>query len=89
MTAWALATAYCCVASYLTGYSKPGRILNLADVRPILGIPAWFFWSVLLPWLACGVFTLWYAGLHMVDDDLGTDHAAELESDIRKAGEHE
>jgi hypothetical protein len=32
------------------------------------------------------VFTFWFAGWYMADDDLGSDHAAELESDIREGG---
>ncbi len=32
------------------------------------------------------VFTIWFAGFFMIDDDLGKDHAAELEADIREAG---
>jgi hypothetical protein len=82
--AWAAATAYCCVASYLTGYARPGP----DDVRTVLGMPSWFLWSVMVPWAACGVFTLIYVGFFMVDDDLGRDHATELDRDIREAAGH-
>jgi len=54
----------------------------------IWGIPAWFVWGVLFPWGCCIVLTWWFAGLYMTEDDLGSDHAGELESDIREAASH-
>ena len=71
---WLGATIYCCVSSYVMGYDRPDRILGSADVRPILGVPRWVFWSYLVPWGICGIFTFWFAGFYMVDDDLGSDH---------------
>jgi hypothetical protein len=38
---------------------------------------------VLVPWGACFAFTFWFVGTRMVEDDLGKDHAQELEEDIR------
>jgi hypothetical protein len=84
--AWALATAYCCIYSYLFGYIRTGHSLGVADVHPIWGVPSWFFWGILAPWAACAIFTFWFAGFRMSDDDLGSDHSAELESDIREGG---
>jgi hypothetical protein len=81
---WAAATIYCCSFCYLTGYIRPGQPLALADLRPIFGIPGWFFWGVVVPWGVCGVVTLIYAGFFISDDDLGKDHAAELDADIRE-----
>jgi len=83
---WLLATAYSCTYCYLYGYIRPGRALGPADVRPILGMPSWVFWGVLAPWAACAGFTVWFAGFFMTDDDLGKDHADELEADIREEG---
>jgi hypothetical protein len=83
---WLAATTYCCVYSYLFGYSTEARPLGVADVHPVWGIPSWFFWGVLVPWGACGVFTVWFAGFYMKDDDLGYDHSGELEEDIREGG---
>jgi hypothetical protein len=84
--AWVAATAYCCGYSYLFGYIREGRPLGPEDVRPILGVPSWFVWGVLVPWGACALFTAWFAGFAMADDDLGADHTAELEADIREGG---
>jgi hypothetical protein len=84
--AWLASTVYCCGYSYLFGYTSPDHPLGPADIHPVFGMPSWFFWGVLVPWGACTLFTLWFAGFYMKDDDLGFDHAAELESDIREGG---
>jgi hypothetical protein len=86
---WLAATVYCCVFSYVFGYDRPGHPLGRNDVRPILGIPWWAFWGYLVPWGVCAVFTFWFAGWYVADDDLGSDHALELEGDIREGGLHE
>jgi hypothetical protein len=83
---WLAATIYCCVSSYLLGYDHPGHKLGKNDVKPILGVPSWAFWSYLVPWAVCAVFTFWFAGFYMADDDLGRDHNDELEGDIREGG---
>src|SRR5262249_44079857 len=83
---WAAATAFCCTYSYLFGYMRDGHALGKADVRPIFGMPSWVFWGYIVPWAVCGVFTFWFAGFYMKDDDLGADHAVELDRDIREGG---
>ena len=87
--AWLASTIYSCAYSYLFGYIRPGAALGVEDVRPMLGMPSWFFWGVLVPWGACALFTFWFAGFVMTDDDLGADHTPELERDIREGGLHE
>ncbi len=88
LVVWAASMVYCCVYCYLFGYIRDDRPLGLDDLNPILGIPSWFFWGVLVPWGVCGVFTIWFGAFYMTDDDLGSDHATELEKDIREEGEH-
>jgi hypothetical protein len=87
--AWLASTTYCCVYCYAFGYRRPGRPLGVDDIQPILGLPSWFLWGVIAPWLVCAAFTGWFAGFFMADDDLGADHSQELESDIREGGLHE
>jgi hypothetical protein len=88
---WLAATTYCCTYSYLFGYIREGHVLTRDDVRPIrwLGIPSWAFWGFIVPWGVCAVFTFWFAGWFVADDDLGVDHSAELEGDIREGSVHE
>jgi hypothetical protein len=81
---WLAATLYCCVYSWVSGYRSPEHPLTKNDVHPILGIPSWAFWGYLVPWGVCALFTIWFAGFSMTDDDLGLDHAAELQADIRE-----
>jgi hypothetical protein len=57
-------------------------------------MPSWVFWGIMVPWAACALFTFWFAGFFMTDDDLGEDKTPELEEDIRAAataagGRHE
>jgi hypothetical protein len=84
MAAWAAATIYCCTYCYLFGYIRPGHPKTAADLSFVLGVPSWFFWGVLAPWAVSFVFIVWFAGFWMHEDDLGTDHSAELERDIRE-----
>jgi hypothetical protein len=81
---WLAAAIYCCVYSYIFGYDRPGQVLGQDDLDPVLGVPNWFAFGVMLPWFVCSVFTLVFAGFLMVEDDLGTDHAQELDRDIRE-----
>jgi hypothetical protein len=84
MAAWAAATVFCCAYCYAFGYIRPGRPKTAADLSFVLGVPSWFFWGVLVPWGACFVFIVVFAGFVMKEDDLGADHAVELERDIRE-----
>lgn len=86
---WLAATTYCCTYCYLYGYIRDGRPLGPQDVHPVLGMPSWMFWGVMVPWGICALFTFWFAGFYMTDDDLGANHTSELESDIREGGLHE
>jgi hypothetical protein len=84
--AWFVAMTYCCTYCYLYGYIREGQTLGPADVRPILGMPSWVFWGIMVPWVVSALFTFWFAGFVMTDDDLGKDHTPELEADIRAGG---
>lgn len=84
--AWFLSTVYCCTYCYFTGYTTSSKPLGMDDVKPILGMPSWIFWGVMAPWFVCSIFTFWFAGFYMIDDDLGKDHTGELEQDIREGG---
>jgi Protein of unknown function (DUF997) len=84
--AWAAATAYSCVYSYLFGYTRPHHPLGPRDVHPVFGIPSWFFLGVIAPWGVCALFTFWFAGVFMKEDDLGEDHIRELDEELRAGG---
>lgn len=81
--AWITATAYCCGYYALFGMSHPEQEQGLADLHPTMGMPSWFFWGVLMPWAACVIFTVWFAGFRMHDDDLGVDRSGLLQDEVR------
>lgn len=87
--AWLACTVYSCVYSYLFGYTSPEHPRGARDIHPILGMPSWVFWGIMAPWAVCAVFIFWFAGFYMADDELGKDHATELEADVREGGLHE
>lgn len=81
--AWLCATVYCCGYYAFFGMTRPGEEMGAADVHPILGMPSWFFFGVILPWGVCVLFTVWFAGFRMSDDDLGDDRSGLLQDAIR------
>lgn len=87
--AWLVSTIYCCAYCYFYGYRREGHLLGIEDIHPEFGMPSWVFRGIVIPWFVCGVFTVWFAGFFMSDDDLGADHASELDTDIREGGLHE
>ncbi len=84
---WLSAAVFTCLYCYINGYIRAGQELGAQDLKPILGIPRWFFWGVVVPWLLCGVISIVFAAFFMADDDLGDDHASELDTDIRAEAE--
>ena len=43
----------------------------IGPVPTVLGIPAWVFWGVAVPWLAADLFIVVFCFVLMTDDDLG------------------
>ncbi len=85
---WCFATFACCGISGYLGFQPASKDGSIPPIPMIGGIPSWFVWGVFLPWGCCFVLTWWFAGLFMTEDDLGSDHAGELESDIREEATH-
>jgi hypothetical protein len=70
MAVWTLALVWSVGVAALAGYDR-----DPADIRLILGMPDWVFWSVVLPWGLCMIFSIWFCFGYMADDDLGQDQA--------------
>src|SRR5712691_4824184 len=68
MAVWAAGLVWSTVVGYLLGYDKPAD-----QVRLIFGMPAWVFWAVVIPWVICLLFSVWFCFVFMADDDLGQD----------------
>jgi hypothetical protein len=72
MAVWALALVWTIASAYVLGYERPASAIRL-----VLGMPDWIFWSVVLPWGVCGLFSTWFCFRYMADDDLGQDQDEE------------
>jgi hypothetical protein len=68
LAVWALCLGWSTVISYVFGYGRNAESMNL-----VLGMPAWVFWGIALPWSVCLVFSVWFCFVYMADDDLGQD----------------
>lgn len=68
LAAWAIALVWTVAVGYLLGYRRDSAAIML-----ILGIPDWIFWSVVVPWVVCFLFSIWFCFAYMADDDLGQD----------------
>jgi hypothetical protein len=66
MAVWAAALIWSVGSGYFLGYTR-------RHIALILGIPDWVFWSVVVPWGACLIFSAWFCFKYMADDDLGHD----------------
>jgi hypothetical protein len=71
MAVWAIALVWSVGAGYILGYGRDPTAV--AEIKLVLGMPAWVFWSVALPWAVCLLFSLWFCFIYMTDDDLGQD----------------
>src|SRR5207249_822725 len=48
LVVWAIALLWSVGSAYVLGYGRDAQ-----DIRLILGMPDWVFWSVVLPWVLC------------------------------------
>jgi hypothetical protein len=65
---WLAALVWCVSVGYFAGSPPSSGELSL-----VLGMPAWVFWGVALPWGICLVFSVWFCFAYIADDDLGRD----------------
>jgi hypothetical protein len=65
---WLAALVWSVSVGYFAGSPPKGGELSL-----VLGMPAWVFWGVVLPWGLCLLFSVWFCFAYIADDDLGRD----------------
>ena len=80
---WAAATIWSVGYCARAGYGQSTEPLSF-----VLWFPAWVFWGVVAPWLACIVVSLWYAFVLMRDEDLGANELDD-ETDLFQAPERD
>jgi hypothetical protein len=68
LAVWGAFFAWVVPYCYLNGYTAPARPVELPLV---LGMPAWVFWGVALPWVVAGLVSIALCLWFIQDDDLG------------------
>lgn len=63
---WLAALLWCVPCCYLLGFEPQ----NAESLKTILGVPAWLFWGIALPWLVADALTVWVAFFFMKDEEL-------------------
>ena len=80
--------AICCLWSvstcYFMGYYPP---LD-QPIAKVMGMPAWVFWGLAVPWVACDIFTLWFCFFFMTDQSLGEDEPEPADVPESAGGSH-
>lgn len=80
---WVLCLFWAVPFCYFTGYVKD---FDPENFKMVLGMPAWLFWGILIPWIAADIFTAWFCLFYFKDDDLGESADAEgtrlIEEDV-------
>lgn len=66
--AWLATLCYVVPYCYLNGYGRP-----LESLTFVLGFPDWVFWGIVVPWLVCVAFSIWFGATFMCDEDLGEE----------------
>ena len=88
--AWLASTVYCCAYCYLYGYNRPGQAARARRTSGrSSGCPRGSSGGSWSPGPSAALFTFWFAGFYMADDDLGKDHTAELRATSAKGAGHE
>ena len=65
LVAWAVCLVWTVGYSALFGYG-----VEASERDPIIGIPAWVFWGVFIPWIAATAFSVWFGLGYMKEDNL-------------------
>jgi hypothetical protein len=87
LAVWGLALLWVLGYCYLRGYqhAEDSLVVRLGLAEPrqpdefeaLAGFPEWVLFGIVLPWLACSAFTVWFGVFGMSDDDLGADKEEE------------
>ncbi len=39
----------------------------------VFGFPDWVFWGIVVPWVVCSIFSLYFGATFVRDEDLGEE----------------
>jgi hypothetical protein len=68
LAVWGAFFAWVVPYCYVFGYTAPA---NPAELPLVLGMPAWVFWGVGVPWVTAGLVSIVLCLWFIQDDDLG------------------
>jgi hypothetical protein len=75
LSVYVVAMTWCGLVCYHWGYGRDPATLT----EPLgLGIPDWVFWGIVVPWLACNVFTAWFTLWYMEEEQLAEEEIDEF-----------
>ena len=84
---FAVWAAYTLTVAYQFGYPppRPSGDATVPEVATVLGMPAWIFWAIVVPWLAANFITAWFCFAYFSDDEL--NEAEEAQKDQHSTDE--
>ena len=85
LTAWAVCLVWTVGYCWFAGYGEPAE----GQLSLVLGMPAWVFWGVALPWAAALLFSVVYGLWFIADDKLGEVEGEEPAGAAREPAEAE
>ena len=63
---WLIAMLYTVGYCALFGYGTSDN----GELRLVWGFPSWVMWGIIVPWVACVLFGIWFAYAYMADDEV-------------------
>ena len=63
---WLAGLLWCVPCCYILGF----REQDPETMKTILGVPAWLFWGIAMPWVVADLLTVWVTMFFMRDEEL-------------------
>ena len=76
--AWFVALCWSVPYCYINGYSQQ---IDPETLSTVMGVPAWLFNGIVLPWIVADLFTTWICFFYMKDDKLESSGDEEVHSE--------
>jgi hypothetical protein len=79
---WAMALVWTVGYCYLRGYDHPAdswlvqqgwAVAEAESQASLFGFPSWVLFGILIPWMLCSLFTVFFGFFGIRDDDLGQE----------------
>ena len=68
---------------WVVGYCAwRGYDVEVEQMQLVLGMPAWVFWGIAMPWAAANIFSIWFCLQYMADDPLEDNEGGKAQEGI-------